>query len=538
VIPIPRSETTDPTVLSALKDWLLAFAPYWTRPNYCVVTSATVTESDCCEFAIRLQDELRGSRIEFVDYVSPRKRLPVVVPYEYEVERAVDIDGLDISFEPPRPLELARFNGRCGWFVDLLNDTRTGRAVADLDLPSSAVMPEILIAPSPVSPEIRRPARMGGGPDSISIHCAGRDNFIDVTLPTCDEIGHEVLREAGYCPKHDEKRSAYVPVIERFGGLRRAAMAFTGRHGRIIATLRQKPKLLAEIMGEAKLGRAPLADGGSPHYLDVLSEHLPPRTLRVARSRHFAQASQNDDTVNDCRTLLEGWANRAIVARNWQVTCDHCRQSYFITNLDIRKPITCTNCGQRVTMPSEVPIGYRLTRPVKLAIKEGLAPVVLTARFLQELTRRSFIWLPGTKFGRGTESGDVDILAYCDRHLVLCECKNLSKTPPGSIPKKVIPKFLETAEVAIRCGASLVVLASCLNEYPEAAVERIKSALGQRIPYALLTNGDLESGCREFANENGKQRQTIADFVNDPFQDAPISSPGRKIEFNFGTLSS
>ena len=47
VIPIPETCLTEPGIFEALKDWLLAYAPYGRRPNYCHVTSAAADEATC-----------------------------------------------------------------------------------------------------------------------------------------------------------------------------------------------------------------------------------------------------------------------------------------------------------------------------------------------------------------------------------------------------------------------------------------------------------------------------------------------------------
>ena len=108
-----------------------------------------------------------------------------------------------------------------------------------------------------------------------------------------------------------------------------------------------------------------------------------------------------------------------------------------------------------------MPIGYTLHRAVRHAIKEGIIPVVLTGRFLQNMTNDGFLWLPGVKYQIRAQQGDIDILACCDGRLVFCECKMLKETSfDSSLSEKIVDQFLKTANLAKKCGANLAVLSA------------------------------------------------------------------------------
>ena len=174
--------------------------------------------------------------------------------------------------------------------------------------------------------------------------------------------------------------------------------------------------------------------------------------------------------------------------------------------------IICQNCGHRISLPSAVPVGYTLQRAVAHAIEEGIIPVVQTGRFLEGLTHKGFLWLPGVKYKNGEVRGDIDLLACCNGGFVFCECKNLEETPnscpiaAGNCPRNsptrsqlwddVVSQFLQTARLAKACKGCLAVLACKVTEYPVAVMERLKAELGSSIPYLLLKNDDLEKGYR------------------------------------------
>jgi hypothetical protein len=63
--------------------------------------------------------------------------------------------------------------------------------------------------------------------------------------------------------------------------------------------------------------------------------------------------------------------------------------------------------------------------------------------------------------------------------------KTLEDAPPGSpVWDEVVSQFLTTAEVARRCGASLVVLTARVGEFPEEVRKRIAAGVG--LPHLLL----------------------------------------------------
>jgi hypothetical protein len=163
IIPIPVESANDPKVFDVLKDWLLAFLAYGPRPNYCHITSHSVTETVCREFAERLHAARSGTTIEYIDYEPPRNQLPVVVPFEYEANWPVDIVGRKLTIIPPMPKAFQDICESRAWIVDLLRDVKTGRAVKELCLPSNTVAFELLNGPCPPSIEKTIVARTGFG---------------------------------------------------------------------------------------------------------------------------------------------------------------------------------------------------------------------------------------------------------------------------------------------------------------------------------------------------------------------------------------
>jgi hypothetical protein len=499
VIPIPINCIEEPGLLDALKNWLLAFAPYDHRSNYCHVTSESVDEATCQEFARRLETALAGTQFEAVDFEPPQYRLPVVIPFEYTMTWPAEISGQTLSLQVPKPIAFQDITSAKSWVVDICKDLTTGRAVGELQLPCSQVAFELLNGPCPPSFEQRLIPRMGVGHDCINVVCADRIEFVRVHLPTAEELLLETLREYGAEPLADEKRESYLPVINRFGSLHRIASAFSGQSKSVFFLLGTGTKTHPEIQSACHLGKGAVSGESYTQRVEKLFSSESDRVKRIGKKRFANYSLKSVPEDLRLRTLLEFWADRNILKRHWKIgPCGHCRQQYFKPNLNIQKRVKCVHCGNRITLGASVPLGYTLQHAVRHAISEGIVPVVLTGRFLQNLSHKGFMWLPGVKYKLAGKLADVDLIALCNGHLVFCECKQLDQAPPDAkVWDEVVQQFLDTVEVAKQCRASLAILAAQVMEFPQRVVKSLSNAIGSSIPYLLLTNTDLEVGYRE-----------------------------------------
>jgi hypothetical protein len=330
-------------------------------------------------------------------------------------------------------------------------------------------------------------------------------------------------------------------VIKRFGGLRHAAAAFSGQSGKILKTLVDDTKTLREIQSACGLGAAELSSDGYLEQIDQMCVMSSERMKRIARRRFSEYAFRMSPENRRLRSLLEYWADRKVVARRWKLgPCQRCGQHEFVEYLDIRKRILCANCGQRISIPASVPIGYTLPRPVNLAIIEGIIPVALTGRFLRNMTHSGFMWLPGAKYQLDKRAGDIDVLACCDGHLVFAECKCLEHTKlDASVWPAVVDQFLQTAVVARKCNAAVVVLSSLVDEYPPDVTGRIGKELGDTIAYLILNRADLERGSGRVSEGESQWPLTIGQLIRDPFAERQKAKGGipRTINFGCGTFS-
>jgi DNA-directed RNA polymerase subunit RPC12/RpoP len=494
------------------------------------VTSQTVGVDDCKQFAENLRLALQGTPIQQVVYTPPTNRLPTVVPVEYRTTWAVDITGRKLTMKPPRPRAFDAIKSSPAWFVDLVDDVKTGRAVKELQLPPSPVVSELLNGPCPPGYEQSVIPRTGDGWDCVNVRCSGEKEVINFLLPTAEEVLEELLRESGLEPVPDEKRSSYLPVIRRFGGLQQAAAAFSGKSGTVLTALKDEPRTLREIKGKCELG-----DGTLPgeSYASLAGSVFGSESERIRRiaSQRFAHYSRHQSPENlKLASVLEFWADRLVVSREWRIgPCPRCRRSFFVPRLDIQRRVPCPNCGNRITLKESVPLGYSLHPAVRLAIEEGIVPVVLAGRFLRGMTANGFMWLPGVKYKADDKFGDIDLLASCDGNLVFCECKQLRSTPPDTkVWNDVVVQFVETVSVAVKCGGKLAILAAQVERFPQEVVNQIKASIGSTIPVLFLNNQDLEAGYRNIQDGDQSRWLRLPDLLPVPFpeqQREPAAKP-------------
>ena len=136
------------------------------------------------------------------------------------------------------------------------------------------------------------------------------------------------------------------------------------------------------------------------------------------------------DTISDTMPvehILEYLVKQNILFRKWKLDqCPGCEREYWETDLDIRKPLLCPGCKTYIPYKDKVRLGYELNPLMQLALDEGMRPVILTARFLRNLTLHGFLMYPGAKLKKSNQGTDIDICAIGDKTLIAGECKNLT----------------------------------------------------------------------------------------------------------------
>ncbi len=526
-IPIPVNSTGDAAVSQALKEWLGAFWDYRLWPNFCRVTSTSAPPDVVNAFAERLSAEFHGTAIKYVDPWEPTNRLPDVTAYDSERQLLVELSRRLLKLSPPRPKILEGI-GRGSCLVELVRDVRRRRAVNELQLPPRPSTMAILNAPTPSSISLTRIPPIGDGLEGINIRCSGREKFVSVYLPIGDEILEEVLRVAGIQTQRDEKLACYRPVMKMLGGLEKAARVVTGQQGAILRELLAGPLSFADILGKAKLGKGKLPELAPPEFPKEALSHLDPVAKRVFWRRRQKLLAKTGPSLTGVESLLEFWADRRIVSRQWQLgPCHACLRSFWEPRVNISKPVLCPGCGTRLRLPPKLTMGYSLHRAIAHALGEGIVPVLLTGRFLRRLTRDGFFWIPGVKFQWDQKAGDLDLIACCDGYIVVGECKTLDETPPDTgFWQMILNQFATTIEVGKAVKATAAVLAVMADSFPAGFQEKVDQLTGPSMRSLLLNKADLKRGYRDVSvpGESLTNRLSMGDLVVDPMPERPRST--------------
>ena len=519
VIPIPSTYASDPVVLTRLKEWLLAFEVYQQRPNFCRVVSASVPIAEMATFADRLKVELKGTHIQHVDPQEPPSRLPLAIASESSRQLTVELSRRTLAFQAPIPV-LLEGTSRGAWMVELLQDVQSSRAVNELCLPPRTSAFEVLNAPGPTSASFTAIPPLGDGIEGFNVRCSGRKELINIPLPSGDEILDEALREGGITPRLDEKRACYLPVMRMFGGLEHTAQAFTGQRGTVLRALLGNPMQVCEIQKRARLGNGNLAELEPPNLPKQALDRLGPVARRIYTRRRRERGERTGPATTQVESLLEFWADKGIVSRQWRLgPCPACLGSFWEPRLDIARPVVCPGCGNRLRLRPQVPLGYSLHRLIGHAMKEGIAPVMLAGRFLKNLTTRGFLWMPGVKCRRKERDGDLDLIACCDGHIVVGECKTMEDTPVETgFWEKILGQFEATIELGRGCRASVVLLAVLAEAFPPDFQDKVDKLTGPSMRCLLLDRQDLTKGYRTITEIKPplNRPMSIHDLVVDP----------------------
>jgi hypothetical protein len=111
----------------------------------------------------------------------------------------------------------------------------------------------------------------------------------------------------------------------------------------------------------------------------------------------------------------------------------------------------------------------------------------------------------------------------------------LGSTPlEARVWDEVVAQFPETASVARRCRASLVVLAAQAEDFPADVRDRIAAGIGPGRPHLLLTKQDLEGGHRDVQDPGPGRPIGLDDLLPDPFPERVREPTDRPRTINTG----
>jgi hypothetical protein len=191
-------------------------------------------------------------------------------------------------------------------------------------------------------------------------------------------------------------------------------------------------------------------------------------------------------------------ALKKVFLRGYKLQCPTCDLTRWYAVADLTETMPCAGCLTAFQPPVEAAFRYRLNDLVARGLDQGSMSLILTVLFLKSLAEASFMYVPGLEVFQ-TRKSDVDIVASCDGHLILAECKDLRAGSSRQTIKDVIAQFEALIEIALDVGAEVALLSILEPVAPEELSRRV-AALSRRwkksIAVHLITGGELEQGCR------------------------------------------
>ena len=497
----PETEIDDTESVESLSEWIIS-SPV--NSNYCMLRSSSVAKKKLDHLARRLRPRLKSSRIEYIDTKTETKSelAPIVIPYEKQTHIKVSFSENQLNFDCIKPGILKHTNSSNSWICDFVEDSETKRALCELVLPPRSSAIQVLNAPCPPKIGLSHD-KVRWGPDSLNVKCSSNDPIASFGIPTDEELIVEILREAGIKTLKDEKRIRYNQVINMLGGLKETFLAFSGSSRKVIKAFGpynsnslNQPLTLGEIKSKARL-KSSGTTASRPVY-DMLRKHLPPHTQNIAQRRFNKYFEYDISHGRNEQKIADRLVQRGILKRKWKLDkCRLCDKEYWVELIDINKPMHCPGCGNVIILNGQITLGYELNELVRLAITEGIIPVILTANFLYNTTSKGFIWLPGVKCQSGNINTDLDLVCICDGHLFAAECKTLNEVSNNSkIWANLAKQLANPFNLVKKAGFEGFILSSLSENYPQTFQNKLNSISKGNIKVSFLNKTDLISGRR------------------------------------------
>lgn len=495
IIPVPRKLALSGDVVPALREWLSATPA---NATYVEVTSQSATPRALERFARRLRAGLRNlSPLKHV--LVNRRDLWAASACGYERITHVPLEISPgptrvVSVRCPAPELATAFRSGRRWCVDIKGDVRTGRALEGFSTGGRSAIMDVLRAPFPEKATHTKSPSLGESAFGITLRPKSADEPFRFALPSAQESLESLLLEAGLTVGADEKRPVYERALQLLGGLSQASRVLRGDSLQILLALAKQERMtVAEINREVKLGKK-LRDAPQ---LPLVSQKViasQPQHLRGCVRDRFERYFQREIYTSEVSSaLFEKWTYHDLVSPQLRLgPCPRCKSTYWAaTQADEEPPQRCVGCQESLS-GRLVQKGFSINPELKLAIEQGLVPVVLTANYLRRRTTNSFLWLPGVKGELNGDPYDIDIFALCDGWLVLAECKGLEGVPPTRFDSEILPQFRRLVDVSKACRGQVVLLASLARRYPGTYSKFARRAEQPDMSVRLLRRADLE----------------------------------------------
>lgn len=470
--------------------------------NYCEIRSAGCTNSTMQTLAKKLRPKLK--KIKGKDYsIDVNLDNPPSPIFCYEREEIIALNKsnneISIPYIEPRSVVLSTFSQ---WHCDLIKDQKTHRYPFDLSLPKKNDILELLNISSGNYYNLDNVVSYGDELISVIFTTDKDKKSGKFTLPSEKEVFETIFSTGGVTICKDEKNIRYSQTTKLFGDLHTIASALSGIPGKIIETLANE--MQPSEMGQLSAGKLnknakkPLSRTAN-FILDVQRGN----SRKILEQRIHSTSSNNLTKDTPILDSLEILTLKGIIRRKWKLEkCKQCDKNYWLSHVDISNPIFCPGCGHQVHLKDKLTIGYDLNELVRLSIKEGIKPVILTAKFLKNLTHQGFIWYPGAKVKMDEIQTDFDILSCCDNIFIAGECKTLTNTPSKKTWDEIKNQIVHPIKIAKKCGFNVFFVSSFVKDYPNYFKKDLEKIAGNDLTLLFITGDELNLGYRHLKKEN------------------------------------
>lgn len=501
----------------ALKSLARTLANSKIGSNYCHVYANPDIDSVLIKRVVNsLRARLRAVKGNdyFVD--TPKNLDATSYPYTHTTNTTISKDRSIISI-PRIEFNYESQSSSARWYIDLVKDISTNRYPFELALQKNTISHDLLNIPAGSFMSFSRILSLGN--ECMSILFSGGENRSNTRfqIPSNQEIFETLLDSAGWRLLFDEKNTRYTQFLNLFDSIYQASTVLVGRSWKMLDALANEPLTNDKLRGKAKLGRRnkseplpELAHIARNSYTGI-SGAIFERRIRTELSAEISKNTPDDN-------ILDFLVSHRVILRKWLLDkCPRCNNSYWTNSIDITTELSCPGCNTHIPFKDSVKVGYEMNPLVKLSLDEGVRPVILTARFIKNLTSHGCISYLGSKLERDNNKTDIDLLIIADGKLVVGECKNLDKSMGSRNPvwKNLSNQLIQPINIAKELGADVFFVSSLVEEYPKSFQRKLKMLVGNSMNLLLLRSEDLILGRKEYIDIDGhKHTLSLHDLLN------------------------
>ena len=447
---------------NAIADLAAYCKKYVLGTDFVVLASASVNKRTLASLKEKLKYELLGSKIRHIDikysnFVTGKSRVYEKARRE---EVSVEEEYFKIRDTVPDIEDFSTYAHNAKWVTDVQFQAEGKRPSGFLP-PKFPGISELLSGnPDPLLVEINRgySARLANG--HMSYRVSVRPNETVGYIPTEDELFNSLIKSRNFVSINSEK-SKYVQGI----------IGLLGTLNDTLWLRKLEPRSLLRQMVSQK-------------------------AYTISEIKSILKPGKKQSDIDAMYGLLSDLTRKGVFFRGMKIRCPACDLTRWYSLNSVDEKMHCAGCLTEFQPAIDAPFYYALNELLARGVDQGALPVLLTLSFLQNLSSKSFLYRPGVILQKNGMI-DVDIIASCDGHLVLVECKDLHQNSSRSINKEILTQLYSLVEIAEQLDVRVVFLSTLLPVIPselQNKIELLNKRLKGKTHVHVLTSHDLERG--------------------------------------------